>query len=196
MRGTDVRLRWKESSRQHVTSSPLFELFTSRRASAAGKTGEFFILEAPDWVTVVPVVRTPGQEDLFLMVRQYRHGADMITTEFPAGIVEPGEDPLRAAARELEEETGFRAGRMTPLGRVCPNPAFMNNWCSTYLAEDLVRVGGQTLDPTEEMDVLQVPARSLRESIGTGELVNSLTLVALMWYERARSGRTSRDASP
>jgi 8-oxo-dGTP pyrophosphatase MutT (NUDIX family) len=196
MRGTDVRLRWKERSRQHVTSSPLFDLFTSRRTSGTGKTGEFYILEAPDWVTIVPVVRTPGQEDLFLMVRQYRHGADMITTEFPAGIVEPGEDPLRAAARELEEETGFRAGRMTPLGRVCPNPAFMNNWCSTYLAEDLARVGSPTLDPTEEMDVLQVPARSLRESIGTGELVNSLTLVALMWYERAQSGRNSRDASP
>ena len=65
MRGTDVRLRWKERSRQHVTSSPLFDLFTSRRTSGTGKTGEFFILEAPDWVTIVPVVRAPGQEDVF-----------------------------------------------------------------------------------------------------------------------------------
>jgi 8-oxo-dGTP pyrophosphatase MutT (NUDIX family) len=173
----------------------LFDLYTSRRTSGAGKTGEFYILEAPDWVTIVPVLRTPGQEDAFLMVRQYRHGAELITTEFPAGLVEPGEDPLRAAARELEEETGYRAGRMTPLGRICPNPAFMNNWCSTFLAEDLAHVGDSALDETEVVDVLQIPARALRESIGTGELVNALTMVALMWYERAHAAGNGRDAA-
>ncbi len=194
MRRTDVRLRWKERSRQLVTSCSLFDLYASRRTSGAGKTGEFSILVAPDWVTIVPVLRVPGREDAFLMVRQYRHGAELITTEFPAGLVEPGEDPLHAAARELEEETGYRAGRMTPLGRVCPNPSFMNNWCSTFLAEDLSRVGGLSLDETEELDVLEIPVRDLKESIGTGELVNSLTMVALMWYERGHAAGDGRDA--
>ena len=189
MSGTDVRLRWKERSRQLIASSPLFDMYTSERTSGGGKTGVFSILAAPDWVTIVPVLRAPGRDDAFLMVRQYRHGAELITTEFPAGLVEPGEDPLHTAARELEEETGYRAGRMIPLGRVSPNPAFMNNWCSTFLAEDLVRAGGLSLDETEELDVLEVPVSTLKESIGTGELVNAQTMVALMWYERNRAGR-------
>jgi ADP-ribose pyrophosphatase len=184
MRRTDVGLSWKERSRQLVTSCSLFDLYLSERTSGGGKTGAFSILAAPDWVTVVPVLRAPGSEDVFLMVRQYRHGIELITTEFPAGLVEPGEDPLHAARRELEEETGYRAGRMTPLGRVSPNPAFMHNWCSTFLAEDLARVGGLSLDETEELDVLEIPVSTLRESIGTGELVNAQTMVALMWYER------------
>jgi ADP-ribose pyrophosphatase len=194
MRRTDVRLRWKERSRQLVTSCSLFDLYTSRRTSGGGKTGEFSILVAADWVTIVPVLRVPGREDAFLMVRQYRHGAELITTEFPAGLVEPGEDPLHAAARELEEETGYRAGRMTPLGRVSPNPSFMNNWCSTFLAEDLTRVAGLSLDETEELDVLEIPVHDLRESIGTGELVNALTMVALMWYERGHAAGDGRHA--
>ncbi len=188
MRGTDDRLRWKERSRQLVTTCSLFDVYTSERTSGGGKTGVFSILAAPDWVTIVPVLRVPGKDDAFLMVRQYRHGADLIATEFPAGLAEPGEDPLRAAARELEEETGYRAGRMTPLGRTSPNPSFMNNWCSIFLAEDLAHAGAQSLDETEVLDVLEVPVSTVREGIGTGELINALTMVALMLYERARLG--------
>jgi 8-oxo-dGTP pyrophosphatase MutT (NUDIX family) len=194
MHGTDVRLTWKERSRQLVTSCSLFDLYTSERISGRGKTAVFSILAAPDWVTIVPVLRVPGREDAFLMVRQYRHGAELITTEFPAGLAEPGEDPLHAAARELEEETGYRAGRMSPLGRVSPNPAFMNNWCSTFLAEDLAHVGGLSLDETEELDVLEIPVSTVRESIGTGELINALTMVALMLYERRHAAGDKRDA--
>lgn len=188
MRDMDVRLRWKERSRQLVTSCSLFDMYTSERTSGGGKTGVFSILAARDWVTIVPVLRAPGREDAFLMVRQYRHGVELITTEFPAGLAEPGEDPLRTAARELEEETGYRAGRMTLLGRLTPNPAFMNNWCSTFLAEDLARVGGLSLDETEELDVLEVPVSTLKKTIGSGELVNAQTMVALMWYERKQAG--------
>ena len=194
MHGMDVRLRWKERSRQLVTSSPVFDIYTSERTSGGGKTGVFSILVAPDWVTIVPVLRVPGRDDAFLMVRQYRHGAELITTEFPAGLVEPGEDPLHAAARELEEETGYRAGRMTPLGRVSPNPSFMNNWCSTFLAEDLTHVGGLSLDETEELEVLETPVHALREGIGTGELINSLTMVAFMLYERRQAAGNGRGA--
>ena len=149
-----------------------------------GKSAEFCILTAPDWVTVVPVLPGEKGEELLLMVRQYRHGAGIITTEFPAGLVDPGEDPLAAAERELEEETGCRAGRMTLLGRVSPNPAFMTNWCSTYLAEDLVRVGELSLDATEELLPLTLSRGELSARIGSGELVNSLTLVAFFLWER------------
>jgi ADP-ribose pyrophosphatase len=191
----DDQLQWEERSRTRVASCSLFELFASQRSSPRGKTGEFSILTAPDWVNVVPVLRGAAGEDCFLMVRQYRHGAGIVTTEFPAGLVEPGEEPLHAAARELEEETGFRAGRMTLLGHVSPNPAFMTNWCFTFLAEDLSRVGEASLDALEELDALTIPVAEVQERIGTGELVNSLTLAAFLLHERrgaAGSGNAAR----
>jgi ADP-ribose pyrophosphatase len=184
----DEHLRWTERSRKRIAACSLFEMFSSQRVSAQGAAGEFCILEAPHWVNVVPILRSESGEERFLMVRQYRHGAELLTTEFPAGLVEIGEDPAAAAARELEEETGCRAGRLTLLGRVSPNPAFMTNWCTTFLAEDLMRTGTIALDELEALETVEVPARTLMENIGTGEFVNSLVLVALLWYTRAAAG--------
>jgi len=185
----DSHLRWVEHSRQSAGRSPLFDLVVSRRTSATGKTGDFWILEARDWVTVVPVTRAMAGDESFLMVRQYRHGAELITLEFPAGLVEKGEAPAIAAARELTEETGFSAGRLIALGELRPNPSFMNNRCFTFLAEDLSRVGATSLDELEELESLVVGSREVEERMGTGELVNALTFVALALYRRYRTER-------
>jgi hypothetical protein len=64
----------------------------------------------------------------------------------------------------------------------------MNNWCFTYLAEDLTRVGDLALDELEDLDVLQVPVSDLPQRIGTGELINSLSLVAFFLYQRRGAG--------
>jgi ADP-ribose pyrophosphatase len=188
MSGRDDHLRWTEVSRRTVASSALFDLLAADRTGPGGRRGEFWILDAPDWVNVVPVVQT-ADGAAFVMVRQYRHGADMITTEFPAGTVERGEDPAAAAARELREETGWRAGRLTLLGRVQPNPAFMGNWCSTYLAEDLVREGETDLDELEALESLTLPVAVVGERMGRGEYVNSLAVLAFSLWQRHAAGR-------
>jgi ADP-ribose pyrophosphatase len=180
----DARLRWTERSRELLARCGVFDLYRSRRAAPDGREGDFHVLEAPDWVNVVPVVRDPARGPCFLMVRQHRHGADMVTTEFPAGLVEPGEDPRAAAARELAEETGQRAGRLTVIGRVASNPAFMDNWCTTFLAEEIAPVSGASQDALELLETRLVPVRELLEQAGTGEYVNSLVVVALAWFLR------------
>ena len=175
-------LLWSEQSRRKLGSYNIFDLFVCERRAADGRSGSFYLLTAPDWVNVVPVIRGADGRTRFVMVRQYRHGADMVTTEFPAGLVSPGEKPEEAAARELAEETGRTAGRMTALGKIRPNPAFMNNWCHVFLAEDLSEPGDKKLDEMEILDVRVVSEEELQSNVGTGEYVNSLVMAALLWY--------------
>jgi 8-oxo-dGTP pyrophosphatase MutT (NUDIX family) len=185
----DAHLRWTEVSRKQIASCPLFDLIAAERVSAGGRKGEFWILDARDWVNIVPVLLLPGGPARFLMVRQYRHGAGQITMEFPAGLVERHEDPAAAAGRELLEETGYRAGRLTLIGDVRPNPAFMTNRCFTYLAEDLQQAGAPALDHLEALESMALPVAEVEERAGRGELVNALTVVALMSYQRHRAER-------
>ena len=183
----DAHLRWKELSRRPVVSGAIFDVVAARRVSSTGREGEFWILDARNWVNVVPVIRSPEGVLSFLLVRQYRHGADMITTEFPAGLVEGDEEPASAAARELREETGHRAGRLTLISDLRPHPAFMTNRCFTFLAEDLLPEGPLHLDELESLEMIRLPIDEVDAQIGHGELVNAMTLVALAAYHRHRS---------
>jgi len=178
----DSPLVWRERGRAVVARCGIFDLIRAERIAADGRQGSFYVLEAPGWVNVVPML--PGER--FLMVRQYRQGLERTTVEFPAGLVEAGEEPARAAARELEEETGRRAASLKPIGRVAANPAFMTNWCSTFCAEGLGEAGPTRPDELEHLEVVEVARAELAEKIGTGEFVNSMTVVAWSWYLRYR----------
>jgi 8-oxo-dGTP pyrophosphatase MutT (NUDIX family) len=188
MHSTDSRLQWEELSRRRIASCSVFDIYAAERRSSGGQRGEFWILTAPDWVTVVPVFRSPAGDESFVMVRQYRHGADMITTEFPAGLVEPGENPRNAALRELREETGYRAQRLALLGELRPNPAFMTNRCFVFLAEDIQLEGGSAPDANEYLDACMLPVHEVETRMGTGEFVNALSMVALQSFHRLRAG--------
>ena len=184
----DEEQGWRERERQVVARCGIFDLVRAERTSGDGRRGVFHILEAPDWVNVVPVL--PGER--FLMVRQYRQGIRRVTVEFPAGLAEPGEDPAQAAARELEEETGRRASSLRAIGRIAASPAFMDNWCSTFCAEGLTRIGPARPDELERLQVVEVGLAELSEKIGSGEFINPMTVVAWSWYLRYRGADRNR----
>jgi ADP-ribose pyrophosphatase len=101
----------------------------------------------------VAAVREDGR---MLLVRQYRHAVGEWLTEIPAGRLEPGEDPLVAARRELEEETGHRAGSWELRARFYPAPGFCSELLHLFVARDLrvVPGGGRPHDHDEELEVL------------------------------------------
>lgn len=189
----DGRLDWEETSRQPVLDCPIFTAYRSERraghnrAGGRAQSGTFFILDARDWVTVVPVVKTGRGLDAFLMVRQYRHGIERVTLEFPAGMVEPGEPPELAARRELAEETGHGATSLTLAASMGAAPAFMTNWCHVFVATDLKVLGAPSLDDGERLEAVTVPVTEVVAGIGTGELVNSVTAMSLYCYLRFAS---------
>ncbi len=178
--------RWREIERRTVADTPIFTVSASTRRDADQNQGEFVLIEAPEWVTVIPLFEENGRGAEFLMVRQYRHGSEEITVEFPAGAVDPGEAPQAAAARELIEETGYKAAELIPLGAVNPNPAFMTNKTHTYLARGLTKVAEQSLDLHEFVEFARIPEETVLREMGSGEFGNGVMLMSLSFYRRWR----------
>jgi ADP-ribose pyrophosphatase len=133
---------------------------------------------------VVIVAEDGGQ---LLFVRQYRHAVGAELLELPAGTLEPGEEPEPAANRELEEEAGFRAGRLTYLGGVHSAPGFCSELLHLYLAEELTP-SRRPMDEDEEITLVRLtPDEALRRA-AAGELRDAKTLAALLLYfERRRA---------
>ena len=175
----DEELIWKENSSRTILSCPVYDIREKNCVSAEGVTGNYYVTDAPDWVVIIPVI-----DDDFLLVRQWRHGISCMTTEFPGGVVEKDEDVKLTALRELREETGFKAKKITKLGEVNPNPALFSNHFSVFLAEDLVPDGEQELDEDEYINCLRVPIKEVIENFGTGEYIHAFMGTALSLYMR------------
>lgn len=148
-----------------------------------GSVRPYVALETPDWVNMVAV--TP--EGSLVLVRQWRHGTRRFELELPAGMIEPDETPEAAAARELREETGYTAERISRLGEVAPNAAFQTNRCYTVLAEGCRRTAETQFDEGEDIEVVLCTPAELRAQLG-GPVLNAMVFCGLYWWFE-RQGR-------
>jgi len=116
------------------------------------------------------------------MVRQYRHGSGEVTLEIPGGLVDPGDTPKEAASRELLEETGYQAQDWVKIGEVNPNPALFDNRCYTYLARNVEKVTGLSLDQTEDIEVVLIPIADIPEMIRNGKIDHAIVIAAFSLF--------------
>jgi len=181
----ESNLIWTEESRQTVFTCPVFSISERMclppHAERDPAPKKFFTLDSRDWAIVIPALETEQGRD-FLMVRQWRHGAQELSLEFPGGVFEPGESAEKAAVRELREETGYTAGKIQALGVFNPNPAIMSNRVHFFLALDLKPAAGQELDEDEYVAVETIPWNKVLSGLGRPPYIHALMGTALSLY--------------
>ncbi|MCC2105784.1 MAG: NUDIX hydrolase [Hyphomicrobiales bacterium] len=147
----------------------------------------YYVLDYPDWVQVIAI----DADENLVVIRQYRHGAGRLTLEIPSGCIDASDaDPIAAAARELREETGYAAERLTHVGTICNNPANQTNNIFIVLAEGARRVAEQSLDESEEIAVELMPVAQAREIALTGGFDHSAQIASLLIALEKREART------
>ncbi len=168
---------------------PLFRVLTEEVSEPDGKQTTRDIIRHNGSIVVLAVDDSKSRKDPFvIMEQQYRHAAGQYLVELPAGKLEPGEDPLDGAKRELIEETGYRARHWTKLVRYFASPGFLGEWMQVYLAEGLTR-GVAEPEEDESIDVAAIPLSKILKLIEKGQILDGKTLVSLMLYDRLRRGK-------
>lgn len=172
-------VKWATLGKEIVLKAFIFRYSKVKRESpTTKKVADFDLVECLNWVNVVAIT----EDGKIVLVKQYRHGLDDVTLEIPGGAVDMGEDPFVAAKRELEEETGYTSTNWKHLGRVDVNPAFMTNYCDTYLALDAKKTHELSLDPFEEIEVCLRDKNEIAAMIQNREITHSLVVLALYFF--------------
>lgn len=163
-----------------VLRTPIFDLREDDATHPrTGVQRTYYVLQTPTYVNVVAITK----EGRLVLVRQWRHGARDIGLELPAGLAEPGEAPETAAARELFEETGFVAEKLTRIGQVQPNPAHQDNVSYTVLAEGCVaRDPGRALDDGEDIEVVLARPAEVAGLVRSGQVRSAMVLCGVLWW--------------
>lgn len=173
----DEKLKWREGEITSLLKTVVCEVTSRRNTAQNGLCGDYIVMNAPDWVIVIP-----EKDENFLMVKQWRHGERALSVEFPGGVIDENESPENAARRELEEETGFKAGKLTKIGEVNPNPALFSNRVHVYLAEELSATGIRHLDSDEFINCIEISKNEALQGMGTEQFPHAIMGAALCFY--------------
>jgi len=141
----------------------------------------------PGAVMVIPMLDTPEGLRL-VMERQFRYPVGLVMTEFPAGKLDPGEDPWLCAQRELQEETGYTARQWARAGVLHPVIAYSTEVIEIWFAKEL-SLGERRLDQDEFLDVFTASPAELMAACQQGRLTDAKTLTGLLWLQNVQSGQ-------
>lgn len=171
---------WKILASEYLAREPWFTVRRQRMELPDGRIiPSYYVLEYPAWVNVI--ARTA--DGRFVLVSQYRPGLERTDYELVAGVVDPDDATMEAAARrELEEETGYGGGRWRQLMVLSANPATHSNLTYCFVAEGVEPVAERHPDPTEELEVHLLTTGQVRELLSDGEIPQALHAAPLWRY--------------
>jgi ADP-ribose pyrophosphatase len=133
----------------------------------------------------VVAIQTIDGEDHVLLVRQFRPAVNAQILELPAGMVDPGEEPIDCARRELEEETGYAAERVEPLISFYTSPGYCTELIHIFVATGLRESSDHHRDEEEDLELVRIPLRQAIDVVLHGELSDAKTIAGLLAHSRA-----------
>jgi 8-oxo-dGTP pyrophosphatase MutT (NUDIX family) len=140
-------------------------------------------------VIILAVDNSKSKKDPWIvMERQYRHAAGRFLWELPAGRLDPGEEPLAGAQRELEEETGYRAKKWKPLVEYYASPGFLGESMKVYVAEGLVS-GDAHPEADENIELRLIKLSDILKEIEKGKIMDGKTLSCVLFYDHLRRSK-------
>lgn len=146
----------------------------------------------PGAVMVVPLVENAQGEVRLVLERQFRYPLRRVMIEFPAGKIDPGEDPFHCAQRELREETGYQAKLWARAGVLHPVVAYSTEAIDIWFAKGLI-AGERHLDQDEMLDVFTATPDELMTWCRDGVITDAKTLIAALWLQNVFTGAWSLD---
>lgn len=174
--GEFSHLEWvKVSSRAGPDLIVFRSRFDTVQHPKTGKAFERLVLETPPWCTIVPLTA----ERNVVLTRQFRFGVSQVTMEIPGGAVDQGETSLEAAQRELWEETGYASAKWSYLGYSFQNPAFHDNLCHHWLAEDVVQTVTPAQEDGEYIETESLTVSEVQQAVRDGSIRHPQGIVAL-----------------
>ena len=169
--------RWERLSSEKQMETPYFALRSDKLRLPDGAVKDpYYVIERPDAAIVFPLTES-GE---VVLVRQYRPAIDRIELGLPAGLVEEGEEPEKAARRELLEETGYAGGEWESLGALASSPSLKDNWAHLYLARGVKHTAHQQPDEYERLEIVLVPVEEIIAEVRSGNIVSSSGVAAIL----------------
>lgn len=170
---------WIVEKKERGPQIPLYEIEYQHVLNHRTKQQlKALILHGNDTINVIAL--TPDNE--LVMVRQLRFGISRQIVELPAGFIDHAEAPIKAAQRELVEETGYTTDKWSYLGYSYLNPSFLTNGVHHFLARDVHPKKSQILDTTEDIEILVMPEKKVLQMVRDGDIQDVVTIAALARY--------------
>ena len=180
--------RWRTLDRRYLYRNPWCAFRVDEVELPSGAAIEYGVLEGGGFASVVAVTDGGG----VVMVRQWRQPLEGFTLELPAGGVDAGEEPGEAAGRELFEETGYRAEGLEHLVSVHTSTGRTTEVCHLYRCRAVRDPGGPRPEPTEFIDVVEVPLGEALGEVSAGGISDAATVLGLLWVAGGVSGGAGR----
>jgi len=171
-------LKWKTLSSKYLVKEKWATLRVDTCDLLNGKIkDDYYVLEYPNWVNAVALT----EENKLILVRQYRHGADIISLEIPGGVIDGDEAPEEAIKRELLEETGYSFSKAELISTAYPNPATATNVTYTYLLTGGIKTQDQALDEHEILEVEEYTIEEVKQLLLDNKIAQALHSTALFY---------------
>jgi ADP-ribose pyrophosphatase len=170
---------FRRLAREVIVDNPWHRYCRDRFVQTDGSEGTYWYVDMPGSSAVIPVFADGST----VLLRSWRYLLQRELLEFPIGGMQPGDEPLVVAQRELAEEAGLVAASWTPLGHFAPYKGVSNELCHFFLARDLHDVG-QRLEPSERITVERLPFAAARTQLLDQECGDGQSMAGLLLFER------------